>query len=143
MGIYFCLFEEKPFFLDLIPLVDDLEDYKQIDKERNLLSLKRIITQEIPHDGLNLVFEPEEAAEMHEGVLEMLANNPDTDVITSYAKINLLDLSGDSDDKTEVQDAAQLIYDSAGVSKELFSATTDAGLKLSLNNDLAMMMVLG
>ena len=143
MGIYFCLFEEKPFFLDLIPLVDDLEDYKQIDKERNLLSLKRIITQEVPHDGLNLVFEPEEAAEMHEGVLEMLANNPDTDVITSYAKINLLDLSGDSDDKTEVQDAAQLIYDSAGVSKELFSATTDAGLKLSLNNDLAMMMVLG
>ena len=80
---------------------------------------------------------------MHEGVLEMLSNNPDVDVITSYAKVNMLDLSGDVDDKTEVVDAQQLIYDSAGVSKELFSATTDAGLQFSLNNDLSMMMVLG
>jgi len=44
LGIYFTLFEETPFFLDLIPLIDDLEDYKQIDKGRNMLSLKRIIT---------------------------------------------------------------------------------------------------
>ena len=143
IGIYFTLFEESPFFLDLIPLIDDLEDYKEIDKERNMLSLKRIITQEVPHDGLNLVFEPEEAAEMHAGVLDMLANNPDVDVITTYAKPNLLDLSGDADDKTEVSDAQQLIYDSAGVSKELFSATTDAGLQFSLNNDMSMMMILG
>ena len=143
LGIYFTLFEESPFFLDLIPLIDDLEDYKEIDKERNMLSLKRIITQEIPHDGMNLVFEPEEAADMHAGVLDMLANNPDVDVITSYAKVNLLDLSGDADDKTEVSSAQQLIYDSAGVSKELFSATTDAGLQFSLNNDLSMMMILG
>ena len=143
IGIYFVFFEEKPFFLDLIPLIDDLEDYKQIDKDRNLLSLKRIIAQEVPHDGMNLVFEPEEAAEMHEGVLEMLVDNPDVDVVTSYNKISLLDLSGDATERTEVSSAQQLIYDSAGVSKELFSATTDAGLQLSLNNDLAMMMVLG
>ena len=143
LGIYFTLFEESPFFLDLIPLIDDLEDYKEIDKERNMLSLKRIVTQEVPHDGMNLVFEPEEAADMHAGVLDMLANNPDVDVITSYAKVNLLDLSGDADDKTEVSTAQQLIYDSAGVSKELFSATTDAGLQFSLNNDLSMMMILG
>jgi hypothetical protein len=36
MGIYFCYFEERPFFLDLIPLLDDLDDYMDIDKERNL-----------------------------------------------------------------------------------------------------------
>lgn len=143
LGIYFTLYEESPFFLDLIPLLDDLEDYKEIDKDRNMLSLKRIVTQEVPHDGMNLVFEPDEAEEMHEGVLEMLSNNPDVDVVTSYAKVDMLDLSGDADDKTEVTDAQQLIYDSAGVSKELFSATTDAGLTFSLNNDLSMMMVLG
>ena len=143
IGIYFCLFEESPFFLDLIPLIDDLEDYKEINKERNLLSLKRIITQEIPHDGLNLVFEPEEAAEMHEGVLDMIANNPDADVITSYGKVGMLDLSGDVGEKTDVEQAQQLIYDSAGVSKELFSAASEAGLQFSLNNDLSMMMILG
>lgn len=143
LGIYFCLFEESPFFLDLIPLIDDLEDYKEINKERNLLSLKRIITQEIPHDGMNLVFEPEEASEMHQGVVDMLAANPDADVITSYGKVDLLDLSGDVGEKTDVEQAQQLIYDSAGVSKELFSAASEAGLNFSLNNDLSMMMILG
>jgi hypothetical protein len=36
MGIYFSYFEERPFFLDLIPLLDDLNDYMDIDKERNM-----------------------------------------------------------------------------------------------------------
>lgn len=143
IGIYFTLFEERPFFLDLIPLIDDLEDYKQIDKERNFLSLKRVLVQESPHDGMNLVFEPQELSDMHEGVLEMLANNPDVDVISSYNKVHLLNLSGNGGETTELQAAQQLIYDSAGVSKELFSANTDAGLTFSLNNDLSMMMVLG
>lgn len=143
MGIYFMLFEESPFFLDLIPLIDDLEDYREINKERNLLALRRIITQEIPHDGMKLVFEPEEASEMHEGVVEMVSNSSDTDVITSYGKINLLDMSGSPAERTDLEIAQQLIYDAAGVSKELFSATTDAGLEYSLNNDLSMMMFLG
>lgn len=143
LGIYFTLFDESPFFLDLIPLIDDLEDYKAIDKDRKQLALKRIVTQEIPHDGMQLVFEPEEAAEMHEGVLDMLADNPDADVVTSYGKVQLLDLSGNAQEETDVEQAQQLIYDSAGVSKELFSATTDAGITFSLNNDLSMMMVLG
>ena len=36
IGVYFKFFDEKPFFLDLIPLLDDLDDYKEIDKKRNL-----------------------------------------------------------------------------------------------------------
>jgi hypothetical protein len=65
---------------------------------------------------------------MHDGVLEMLADNPDADVVTSYGKVGLLDLSGNNMENTDVAAAQQLIYDSAGVSKELFSATTDAGI---------------
>jgi hypothetical protein len=80
---------------------------------------------------------------MHEGVLDMLADNPDADVVTSYGKVGMLDMSGNIGEKTDVEAAQQLIYDSAGVSKELFSATTDAGITFSLNNDLSMMMVLG
>lgn len=143
MGIYFCYFEEKPFFLDLLPLLDDLEDYKEIDKKRNLQALKRIFVQKVGIDGSKLIFEPEEAEEMHEGVLEMLQDNPDVDVVTTYNDIDLLDLSSDDDEKTEIDSIQKLIYEAAGVSKELFCATTDAGLQYSLNNDLAMMMILG
>lgn len=143
MGIYFSYFEERPFFLDLIPLLDDLDEYKDIDKARKLQALKRILVQKIGLDGTNLIFEPDEAEEMHEGVIQMLAHNPDVDVLTTYNDINLLDLSSDDDEKTEVQEMQNLIYESAGMSKEFFFPTTEAGLEYSANNDLAMMMILG
>lgn len=143
MGIYFSYFEERPFFLDLIPLLDDLDDYKEIDKQRNQQALKRILVQQILTDGMNLVFEPTEAQEMHEGALEMLQNNPDMDVLTTYNKVQLLDMSSDDDEKTEINDVQNLIYSSAGLSKELFFSTTEAGLNYSVNNDLAMTMILG
>ena len=143
MGIYFCFFEERPFFLDLIPLLDDLDDYKAIDKQRNAQALKRILVQEVPHDGMKLVFEPPEAEAMHEGAINMLQNNRDTDVITSYAKVNLLDMSSKDDEKTEITNVQDLIYSSAGMSKELFFATTAAGIEYSVCNDLALVMVLG
>lgn len=143
MGIYFSYFEEKPLFLDLIPLLDDLDDYKQIDKERNMKALKKILVQQVPIDGMSLVFEPNEAESMHEGGIEMLSNNKDIDVLTTYTKVSLLDMSSSDDEKTEINDVQDLIYSSAGLSKELFYATTEAGLTYSINNDLAMMMILG
>ena len=143
IGIYFNYFEERPFFLDLIPLLDDLDDYKEIDKDRNLQALKRILVQQVPIDGMNLVFEPDEAEQMHEAGLNMTANNPDVDVLTTYNKVDLLDMSATDDEKTAITDIQDLIYSSAGLSKELFFATTEAGLEYSINNDLAMVMVLG
>lgn len=142
-GIYFNYFEERPFFLDLIPLLDDLEDYKEVDKQRNIQALKRILVQEIPIDGMRLVFEPEEAEEMHVGALQMTKSNDDLDVLTTYSKVNLLDLSATDDEKTSVEDVQNLVYSSAGLSRELFFATTEAGLTYSINNDLAMVMILG
>ena len=99
MGVYFCFFDEAPFFMDLIPLLDDLEDYKEIDKKRNMLALKRILVQQVGLDGKDLIFEPEEASAMHDGVIEMLRDNPDLDVVTTYNTIELLDLTGDKDEK--------------------------------------------
>ena len=143
MGIFFCYFEERPFFLDLIPLLDDLDDYKDIDKQRNMQALKRILVQEVPHDGMSLVFEPQEAEVMHNGAIDMLSSNEDVDVLTTYTKASLLDMSSKDDEKTEIEDVQNLIYSSAGLSKELFYATTEAGLQYSVNNDLAMTMILG
>ena len=143
IGIYFCFFEEKPFFLDLIPLLDDFNDYKEIDKQRNINALKSILVQKVPRDGMNLVFAPLEAEEMHEGAVEMLADTPDIDVLTTYNDVQLLDLGSSDDEKTEINDVQDLIYASAGLSKELFFATTEAGLNYSMNNDLALVMVLG
>ena len=42
-------------------------------------ALKRILVQQVLTDGLNLVFEPQEAEAMHQGATSMLANNEDID----------------------------------------------------------------
>lgn len=143
LGIYFSFFDEKPFFLDLIPLLDDLGDYEIIDKKRKLQALKHILVNKIPHNGMELVFEPDEAEEMHAGAIEMLQDNEDVDILTTYADVDLLDLSSDDSEDTDVEQFRDSIYEAAGVSKELFSATTDIGLDFSLKNDLALMMILG
>lgn len=143
MGFYFSFFEERPFFLDIIPLLDDLADYEAIDKKRNIMALKKILVQKIGVDGTKLVFEPDEAEEFHYGTVEMLSDNDDMDVLTTYNTIDLLDLSSDDDEKTEVEDIQKLIYSSAGISSEYFNPTTDSGQDFSANNDLAMMMILG
>lgn len=143
MGIYFCYFDEKPFFLDLIPLLDDLDDYKEIDKTRNLQALEKIFVQKVLTDSKGLLFEPEEAAVMHDGVVSMLSANEKMDVVTTYNDVQLLDLATSDDERTEIEDVQKLIYQSAGLSPELFYATTEAGLEYSINNDLSMMMILG
>jgi hypothetical protein len=51
---------------------------------------------------MKLVFEPQEAEVMHNGAVQMLENNKDTDVITSYAKVSLLDMSSKDDEKTDI-----------------------------------------
>ena len=38
--------------MDLIPLLDDLDDYKEIDKKRNLQALGRILVQKVGTDGM-------------------------------------------------------------------------------------------
>lgn len=143
VGVYFSFLEDIPFFLGLIPLLDDFEDYKEIDKQRNLLALKKILVQKIGIDGMNLVFEPEEAEEMHEAAISMLSENKDLDTLTTYNDVKILDLSSEDDNKTELTTMQNLIYENAGISKELFCATTDSGLDASLKNDLAIMMILG
>lgn len=142
MGIYFVYFDERPFFLDLIPLLDDLNDYLDLDKQRNLQALRKIFVQRVPIDGMKLVFEPDEAEEMHDGSLDMLQYNDDVDVVTTYCDVDLLDMGSTDDEKTTFQEVQDLVYSSAGVSKELFFATSEAGLEYSINNDLAMMMLL-
>lgn len=52
---------------------------------------------------MKLVFEPDEAEEMHAGAIEMLQDNRDVDILTTYADVDLLDLSSDDDEKQKLK----------------------------------------
>jgi hypothetical protein len=94
------------------------------------------------NDG-RLLFEPDEAAEMHEGSVEMMSENKNVRVLTSYGDVSAI-ASNTSADRTEgtLTRMEQNIYAQAGVSGQIFASTGSSSLEASLNNDLALMMVL-
>ena len=144
VGVHFKLFEERPFLLNVIPAIIDFDEYREIEKEKDTQELKKIVVQEMPHtsDG-ELVFEPEEVEVMHQGTVGMLKKNKDVSVLTSFGKISLESLTDTRNTITNnLEKIEKTIYSEAGVSKQLFSADGNLSLTHSIENDLAIMMVL-
>lgn len=144
LGIHFCLYEERPFMLNVIPSIIDFEEYKEIEKDKDLQELKKILIQKMPltSDG-ELVFEPEEVAVIHDGVVGMLKKNKDIDVLTSFGDVSLEDMQDTRSVITNNLDKIEkIIYSEAGVSKQVFAADGNLSLEKSIQNDMALMMYL-
>lgn len=144
VGIHFCLYEERPFMLNVIPAIIDFEEYREIEKDKDTQELKKILVQEMPHtsDG-ELVFEPEEVKEMHRGVVGMLKKNKDIDVLTSFGEVSLEDMQDARSVITNnLEKIEKTIYSEAGISKQVFAADGNLSLEKSIQNDMALMMYL-
>lgn len=145
LGLYFTLIEERPFFLDMIPAIMDFEEYREIEKKKDMQDLKKILVQRLPLDKDDeMAFEPEEAEEMHRGTVQMMKNNSEVDVITSFAEeIKVEDLQSSRAVVTNnLEKIENTVYSEAGVSKALFTATTGSALTNSIENDVALMAML-
>ena len=100
--------------------------------------------QKIPHlqDG-GLLFEPEEAAEIHEGTVRMMKQNKNVSVLTTYADVDSIISKTTADSVSNNLDKmVQNIYYEGGVSGQIFAATGNLSIETSIKNDTALMMVL-
>ena len=143
-GIHFCLYEERPYFSTVIPSVINFGDYVNLEKAKDAQQLKTLVVQEIDHtsDG-ELIFEPEEAVELHKGLTNITKDNPYLDGITSYGKVTthrLLD--DDSAVKNNLEKINAILYGESGTSQQLFAASGNVSLERSIQNDIALMMYL-
>ena len=144
VGVCFPFFDGRPLFLNVIPATMEYDNAVATERIRDQEEIRKIIVQQIPHlaDG-RLLFEPEEAEEIHEGTVGMMKGNPNVSVLTSYGQVSAI-ASNTSADRTEASltRSEQNIYAQAGVSGQIFASTGTASLETSLNNDLALMMFL-
>ncbi len=143
-GTSICLpfIDGKPSFLNVIPAAINYQDAVETDKERDLEEIRKIIVQKIPHlqDG-GLLFEPEEAAEIHKGTVRMMKGNKNVSVLTTYADVDSIISKTTSDSTTSIlASALKNVYDEAGASEQLFGSDSNLALESSLNNDTALMM---
>jgi hypothetical protein len=100
--------------------------------------LLKIIVQKLPLDkNGDLIFDVDEARDIHENAVDMLRNAIGTDVITTFADVESIDLSDTAaasatDDLERVE---RTVYNAMGVSKNLFNTDGDLSLEKSILND--------
>ena len=144
VGICMSLIDERPVFLNIIAAELEYEDAKDINKERDLEEIRKILIQHIPHlaDG-GLLFEPEEAVEMHKGAVDMMKKNENLSVLTTYADVDaIVSKTANDNSLNSVDKALTNIYAEAGSSSQLFGTDSNLSLGTSITNDMALMMVL-
>ena len=145
IGFCFPFFEDgRPIFLDLILATIDYDEAKDINRERDLEEIRKVLVQKIPHlaDG-TLLFEPDEAVEMHAGAVGMMKGNKNISVLTSYADVDAIVSKTSSEATTNsLEKNLQNVYTTAGVSGQVFSPTGTQSLGTSITNDMSLMMVL-
>lgn len=142
LAIYLPLIDGIPTFLDLIPAVLDYEESKAINKARDLNEIRKIIVQKIPHlaDG-GLLFEPDEAEYIHKGTVQMLKDDANVSVLTTYADVDAIVAHSNNDNAlNSVDKALKNIYAESGSSSQLFGTDSNLSLETSINNDMALMM---
>ena len=100
----------------------------------------------IPHNATTdaLVFEPDEAKVMHDGAVNMMKNNHNVSVLTTYADVDaIVSKTGADTVNNSIEKMVENIYYQAGVSRQLLSATGNSSVPISIKNDTALMMILG
>ena len=144
IGVCFPFFDGRPLFLNVIPATIEYDEAVATQRERDAEEIRKIIVQKIPHlnDG-RLLFEPDEAEEIHMGTVGMMKGNKNVSVLTTYGDVDAITSSATAD-KTDntLTRMEQNIYAQAGVTGQIFASTGSSSLETSLNNDLALMMYL-
>lgn len=144
IGICFPFFDGRPLFLNVIPATIQYDQAVENEQEKDAEEIRKIIVQKIPHltDG-RLLFEPDEAEEMHAGTVAMLKGNKNVSVLTTYGEVDAIVSKGNADTQNNtLERMLKNIYSQAGVSGELFASNGSNTLETSLKNDTALMMYL-
>ena len=129
---------ELPALVNAIPDILDLQHAQLIDRRKQLQKLLKIIVQQLPLDkNGDLIFDVDEARDIHNNVVQMLSDAIGVDVITTFADVDSIDISDSaasvsSDDLERVE---RSVYNAMGISQNLFNTDGNLSLEKSILND--------
>lgn len=142
-GIAFFYQDQKPMLITSIPAIIKLDSYRQLEEDTDKQNLNKILTQKIPldKDSNEPVFELPEIQSMHEGIVGMLANTPNVDVLTTLAEVDIHSLQDTRQVlKDNLEKIERSVYIDAGISKQIFNAEGGIALATSIINDEAILL---
>ena len=133
---------DAPLFIPVIPAILDLEDAKQLDRDKMAQQLLKIIIQQMPIDkNGDLIFDVQEANALHNNAVAMLGDTIGISVLTTFADVDVADLSDRSNltSVDELERVERSLYNEAGVSQKQFNTDGQTALDKSIANDEATM----
>lgn len=136
---------EVPLFVAAIPALLDLDEAQDIDKKKMVQELLKLVIQKMPLDkNGELIFDVEEARDMHNNAVQMLSKAVGVDVLTTFAETEVATLSDKSTTvaKDTLAKVERGIFNEAGVSQQLFATDGNLALEKSVANDEAVMFSL-
>lgn len=134
--------EDFPAFVSVVPAIIDLDAAQEIDRKKMAQKLLKIIIQKMPLDkNGDLVFDVDEAQQLHNNAVQMLSKAIGIDVLTTFADVDVADMGDNSNtnSRDELEKVERAIYNEAGVSQMQFNTDGNIALEKSILNDEASM----
>ena len=135
--------EDYPAFISVIPLLIDLDEAQALDKKKTLQKLLKIVIQKMPMDkNGELIFDVDEAQQLHNNAVNMLKRAIGVDVLTTFADVSVEDMNESNSSTAQADDLKKVerqVYNEAGVSQLQFNTDGNIALQKSILNDEATM----
>ena len=133
---------DMPIFINALPAILDLDAAQELDRKKQMQKLLKILVQKLPMDkNGDLIFDVDEARDIHNTAVAMLRRAVGVDVITTFADVQSIDISdknstANTDDLEKVE---RQVYNSLGISRNLFNTYGNLSLEKSLLDDESTM----
>ena len=134
--------EDFPAFASVIPAIIDLDNAQELDRKKMAQKLLKIIVQQMPLDkNGDLIFDVDEAQQLHNNAVAMLGKAIGVDVLTTFADVQVADMADKNTTTTvdELTKVERTVYNEAGVSQMQFNTDGNIALQYSILNDEASM----
>lgn len=114
-----------PMFIGTVPAIIDLDEAQELDKKKTMQQLLKIIVQKLPLDkNGDLIFDMDEAKDIHNNAVTMLKRAIGVDVLTTFADIEKIDTkdTNSATSQDDLEKVERTVFNSSGVTKNLFNA---------------------
>ena len=127
-----------PTLVNAIPALLDLDSAQELDRRKQMQKLLKIIVQKLPLDkNGDLIFDVDEARDIHNNAVQMLSRAIGTDVLTTFTDVEAIDLADKNtatsqDDLEKIERAA---FNNFGITQNLFNTDGNLSVEKSVLND--------
>ena len=123
---------DMPLLINTCTKILDLDEAQDLDRRKMMQQLLKIIIQKLPLDkNGDLIFDVDEAKDIHNNTVQMLQRAVGVDVMTTFAEVDVADLADKHTTTTtdELEKVERTVYNEAGVSHSLFNADSNLALE--------------